>query len=196
MGPEWVFEIKHEGYRLMVRKDDERVRVYTRRGTDWTERYPRVVAAVRSLKVRSVLLDGEGIVYDHKGMPSFDRLHSRDYDKEVSLAAFDLLELDGADLRKQKLLDRKARLAKLLSKVIRDDDYRPARDLIAFEMPRFQTIRTKPFSCHGSEARAGKTTVHNGRSSACLLRRLAPFERPDQRQRPCGIVRRPRGSES
>jgi bifunctional non-homologous end joining protein LigD len=50
-------------------------------------------------------------------MPSFALLHSRDYDAEVSLAAFDLVELDGADLRKQKLLDRKARLAKLLSKV-------------------------------------------------------------------------------
>jgi ATP-dependent DNA ligase len=117
VGPDWVFEIKHNGYRLMVRKDDGGVRVYTRRGADWTERYPRVVAAVRSLKVRSVILDGEGIVYDHKGMPSFDLVHSREYDKEVSLAAFDLLELDGADLRKQKLLDRKARLAKLLSKV-------------------------------------------------------------------------------
>lgn len=117
VGPEWLYEIKHDGYRLMVRKDDDRVRVYTRRGADWTERYPRVVAAVRRLKVRSVLLDGEGIVYDHKGMPSFDLIHSRDYDAEVSLAAFDLLELDGVDLRKQKLLDRKARLAKLLSNV-------------------------------------------------------------------------------
>jgi ATP-dependent DNA ligase len=107
--------------------DGDRVQAYAprpassnrafRRGADWTERYPRVVAAVRSLKVRSVILDGEGIVYNHKGMPSFDLVHSREYDKEVSLAAFDLLELDGADLRKQKLLDRKARLAKLLSKV-------------------------------------------------------------------------------
>jgi hypothetical protein len=70
VGPDWAFEIKHDGYRLMVRKDDEGVRVYTRRGADWTERYPRVVAAVRSLKVRSVILDGEGIVYDHKGLAS------------------------------------------------------------------------------------------------------------------------------
>src|SRR3954467_10352113 len=117
VGPDWVYEIKHDGYRLMVRKDDERVRVYTRRGADWTDRFPRVVAAVRRLKVRSVLLDGEGIVYSAKGMPSFDLLHSREYDKEVSLCAFDLLEHDGDEVRKLKLLDRKKRLARLLSKV-------------------------------------------------------------------------------
>jgi bifunctional non-homologous end joining protein LigD len=114
MGPDWVYEIKHDGYRLMVRKDDERVRVYTRRGADWTERFPRIVQAARRLKVRSFLVDGEGVVYDKKGVPNFALLHSREYDKEASLAAFDLLELDGADVRKQKLLDRKKHLARLL----------------------------------------------------------------------------------
>ena len=117
VGPVGVYEIKHDGYRLMVRKDDERVRVYTRRGADWTERFPRIVAAARRLKVRSILLDGEGIVFDAKGMPSFALLHSRDYDREVSLAAFDLLELDGEEVRKLQLLERKKRLARLLSKV-------------------------------------------------------------------------------
>jgi ATP-dependent DNA ligase len=62
---------------------------------------------VRRLKVRSVLLDGEGVVYDAKGMPSFDLIHSIEYDREVSLAAFDLLELDSADGRKHTLIDRK-----------------------------------------------------------------------------------------
>jgi bifunctional non-homologous end joining protein LigD len=93
------------------------VRVFTRRGADWTKRFPRIVAAVRRLKVSSVLLDGEGIVYDGKGMPSFALPHSREYDKEVSLAAFDLVEHDGDEVRKLKLLDRKTRLARLLSKV-------------------------------------------------------------------------------
>ena len=73
--------------------------------------------AVRRLKVKSVLLDGEGIVYDQHGMPSFDLIHSKQYDREVSLVAFDLLELDGDDVRRQPLLDRKARLAKLVAKV-------------------------------------------------------------------------------
>jgi ATP-dependent DNA ligase len=116
MGPDWVYEIKHDGYRLMVRKQDDRVRVYTRRGADWTERFPRIVQAARRLKVRSILLDGECIVYDKNGIPSFALLHSRDYDREASLAAFDLLELDGEDVRRHALLDRKTRLARLLAR--------------------------------------------------------------------------------
>lgn len=136
VGSVWVYEIKHDGYRLMVRKDGERVRVYTRRGADWTERFPRIVAAARRLKVQSILLDGEGIVFDAKGMPSFALLHSRDYDREASLAAFDLLELDGEDLRKLQLLERKTRLARLLSKVkdgIQYNDHMGGDGAIVFE---------------------------------------------------------------
>ena len=80
---------------------------------------PRIVEAVRRLKVKTVLLDGEGVVYDQHGMPSFDLIHSKQYDREVSLVAFDLLELDGDDVRRQPLLNRKSRLAKLIAKVRR-----------------------------------------------------------------------------
>lgn len=69
------------------------------------------------LKVQSVLFDGEGIVYDSKGLPNFALLHSRDYDKEVSLAAFDLLELNGKEVHKQILVERKSRLAMVLAKM-------------------------------------------------------------------------------
>jgi ATP-dependent DNA ligase len=116
-GPDWVYELKHDGYRLMVRRDGDRVRIFSRRGADFTPRFPRIVEAVRRLKVRSVLLDGEGIVYDQHGMPDFDLVHSRQYDGEVSLVAFDLLELDGEDVRKEQLLARKARLAKLVDRL-------------------------------------------------------------------------------
>ena len=109
---DWIFELKMDGYRLMVRRHDDKVRIYSRRGADFTLRFPRIVEAVRRLKVKSVLLDGEGIVYDQHGMPSFDLIHSKQYDREVSLVAFDLLELDGEDVRRRPLLDRKARLAK------------------------------------------------------------------------------------
>ena len=96
---DWIYELKMDGYRLMVRRHDDKVRIYSRRGADFTLRFPRIVEAVRRLKVKSVLLDGEGIVYDQNGMPSFDLIHSKQYDREVSLVAFDLLELDGADFR-------------------------------------------------------------------------------------------------
>ena len=113
---DWIFELKMDGYRLMVRRHDDKVRIYSRRGADFTLRFPRIVEAVRRLKVKSVLLDGEGIVYDQNGMPSFDLIHSKQYDREVSLVAFDLLELDGEEVRRRPLLDRKARLAKLVAK--------------------------------------------------------------------------------
>src|SRR4051812_39102819 len=60
----------------MVRKSGDRVRIYTRRGADWTKRFPRITETVRSLKVESVLIDGEGVVCDH-GLAIFDRLHSK-----------------------------------------------------------------------------------------------------------------------
>ena len=117
VGPDWVYEIKHDGYRLLVRKTGGTVRIYTRRGADWTKRFPRIVQAVRKLKAASILLDGEGIVYDGKGMPSFALLHSHEYDREVSLCAFDLLELNGTEVCKQPLIERKELLADFLLKV-------------------------------------------------------------------------------
>ena len=113
---DWVYELKHDGYRLMVRKADDRVHIYSRRGADFTPRFPRIVEAVRRLKVRSVLIDGEGVVYNDKGMPSFNMIHSKQHDHAVSLVAFDLLELNGDDVRAASLLDRKARLARLVAK--------------------------------------------------------------------------------
>jgi len=84
-----VFELKLDGYRLMVRKDGGDVRVYSRRGADFTKRFPRLVAAARRLQAKSALLDGEGYVYDQHGMPDFNLIHSKEYDREVSLVAFD-----------------------------------------------------------------------------------------------------------
>ena len=57
-GPAWVHEIKHDGYRLIARRTDDRVRLYTRRGFNWADRYPRIVEALRSLRVRSITIDG------------------------------------------------------------------------------------------------------------------------------------------
>ncbi len=83
VGPDWVYEIKHDGYRLMVRKLYDRIRVLTRRGADWTDRLPRIVQAARKIKATPFLLDGEGIVYDGRGMPSVALLYSHEYDKDL-----------------------------------------------------------------------------------------------------------------
>jgi ATP-dependent DNA ligase len=103
VGPQWFHEIKHDGYRLIVRKQDGRVRLSTRRGCDWTDRYPVIRDAAARLRARSVTIDGEAVYCDGTGLAIFEKLHSRVYDDRVFLYAFDLLELDGVDYRSQEL---------------------------------------------------------------------------------------------
>jgi ATP-dependent DNA ligase len=112
--PGWVHEIKHDGFRMMVRRDVAGVRLLTRNGHDWTDRYPLIAEAAGALRVRSFLIDGEAVACDDDGMPSFDRLRYRRQDARVFLFAFDLLELNGQDLRREPLETRKATLASLL----------------------------------------------------------------------------------
>jgi bifunctional non-homologous end joining protein LigD len=115
-GPGWIHEIKHDGFRMMVRRDPAGVRLLTRNGHDWTDRYPLIAAAVGALRVRSCLIDGEAVACGDDGLPAFDRLRYRRQDGAVFLFAFDLLELDGVDLRREPLETRKATLASLLRK--------------------------------------------------------------------------------
>src|SRR5262245_48692218 len=113
-GPDWIHEIKHDGYRLMVRRDQTGTRLLTRNGHDWAARYPLIVEAVDRLKVRSCLIDGEAVACDKNGLAVFERLRRKPTGKHVFLYAFDLLELDGEDLRREPLETRKATLASLL----------------------------------------------------------------------------------
>ena len=113
-GPEWVHEIKYDGYRLMARRNGDRARLFTRRGNDWTSRYPRILEALRTLKVRSATIDGEAVWCGSDGNSDFDKLHSRAHDDQVFLYAFDLLELNGEDYRALPLEKRKDKLARLL----------------------------------------------------------------------------------
>src|SRR5262245_11704739 len=110
----WLHEIKHHGFRLMVRRDAARVRLITRNGHDWTGRFPLIVQAADTLRVRSFLIDGEAVAIDGDGLPSFDRLRYRRADGAVFLFAFDLLEIDGEDLRRDRIESRKRELARLL----------------------------------------------------------------------------------
>jgi ATP-dependent DNA ligase len=112
----WVHAIKHDGYRLIARRDGDRVRLYTRRGYVWTDRYPRIVDALCSLRVRSITIDGEAVWCRKDGRADFDRLHSRAHDEDVFLYAFDLIGLDGEDLRPAPSEQRKGKLEKLLAR--------------------------------------------------------------------------------
>jgi bifunctional non-homologous end joining protein LigD len=113
-GPDWVHEIKHDGYRLQVRREGDSVRLFTRRGYDWSGRYPAIAVTATLLRARSFTLDGEAVVCGPDGVAIFDALHRRGIVTEAMLYAFDLLELDGQDLRGMPLADRKTRLARLL----------------------------------------------------------------------------------
>ena len=115
-GEAWLHEIKHDGFRVIARKDVDDVRLYSRSGNDLTYRFPLIVEALVGLRSRSVILDGEAVACDDNGMPSFDRLRHRRHDEAVFLYAFDLIELNGDDLRREPLEVRKATLASVLAK--------------------------------------------------------------------------------
>jgi bifunctional non-homologous end joining protein LigD len=116
-GSGWIHEIKHDGFRLLARRDAAGVRLFTRRGIDWTDRYPSIAIAVAALPCRSCLIDGEVVICGEDGIPVFDRLrYGRRHKTEAVLFAFDLLELGGRDLRRDPLEERKRALAKLLKR--------------------------------------------------------------------------------
>jgi bifunctional non-homologous end joining protein LigD len=94
-GPDWVHEIKHDGYRLQVRREGGAVHPFTRRGYDWSGRYPAIAVTAMLLRARSFTLDGEAVVCGLDGVAIFDALHRRGTVSEAMLYAFDLLELGG-----------------------------------------------------------------------------------------------------
>jgi bifunctional non-homologous end joining protein LigD len=113
-GSNWIHEIKHDGYRLMATRDPVGIRLITRRGNDWTTRFPLVVEAMNHLKVRSCLIDGEVVCCDAQGVTAFHLLRHRRNESEAFLYAFDLLELNGA--RREPIEVRKATLTSILRK--------------------------------------------------------------------------------
>jgi bifunctional non-homologous end joining protein LigD len=115
-GRDWVREIKHHRYRLQVRRVGDQVRLFTRRGYDWSGRYPSIAVTATLLRARSFTLDGEAVVCGPDGVAVFDALHRRRTVSEAMLYAFDLLELNGEDLRGLPLGDRKKRLARLVGR--------------------------------------------------------------------------------
>jgi len=115
-GPGWIHEIKHDGFRIMARRDSKGVRLYTRNGYDFADRFLQIAEAMLSLPVQSCFIDGEAIVVDERGLSVFDFLRYRCHDHAAILCAFDLIELDGDDLRPLPIERRKDILAALLSR--------------------------------------------------------------------------------
>src|SRR5258705_9054648 len=118
-GPDWLHEIKFDGYRMHARLDRGAVRLLTRTGLDWTHKYPAIAAAVASLPAGQAYLDGELCGVRPDGTTSLSMIqNASDTGNAAGLVffLFDLLYLDGDDLGVRPLIERKARLAELLAK--------------------------------------------------------------------------------
>jgi ATP-dependent DNA ligase len=113
-GDGWLHEIKHDGFRIMARRDSAGVRLISRHGNDFTARFPLAVGAVMRLPANSFLLDGEAIVTNERGLAVFDLIRRQRHGDDAVLIAFDLIELDGEDLRRRPIEQRKRTLAKLV----------------------------------------------------------------------------------
>jgi bifunctional non-homologous end joining protein LigD len=115
-GPDWIHEIKHDGYRLRVERDVDRVRLFTRNGYDWTKRYPWIVESALKNRQKHFVIDGEAVILGVDGASDFNALHSGRRNEEFQLYAFDVLALAGEDLRALPLSMRKANLDRLLAR--------------------------------------------------------------------------------
>ena len=121
-GPDWAFEMKWDGYRLAIHIEPRGVRIITRGGHDWTDRFPAIAAAAKALGVGTAILDGEAVVLDDEGRPDFGALQrslggrgGKRASTEAVLYAFDLLYFDGHDLPRTELSVRRHLLEDLLA---------------------------------------------------------------------------------
>ena len=137
-GPDWLFEVKWDGYRLAIHIEPGGVRILTRGGHDWTHRFPTIAKAASKFGVATAILDGEAVVLDENGLPDFGLLQNslggrggKRTSQEASFYAFDLLYFDGHDIREMELVLRRHLLEELIgqgdgsinfSKTIDDDD--------------------------------------------------------------------------
>ncbi|NRO95591.1 DNA ligase D [Paraburkholderia sp. NMBU_R16] len=116
-GGDWSYEIKFDGYRMLARLDRGNVRIFTRNGHDWTARLESLTHAFASLPIENAWIDGEAVVLDANGTPDFNALQNafdRRSTSEIVMFVFDLLWLNGTDIREQPLRARRALLRELM----------------------------------------------------------------------------------
>jgi bifunctional non-homologous end joining protein LigD len=114
LAPDGFTKSSHDGFRIIARRDATGVHLVTRNGYNFADRFPLIVEAIAALPASSCVVDGEAIVVDENGLSVFDLIRYRRQDHAVTLCAFDLLELDGEDLRRMPIEVRKATLKGLL----------------------------------------------------------------------------------
>jgi bifunctional non-homologous end joining protein LigD len=118
-GPGWLHEIKIDGYRAQVHIHRRRITIYSRRGYNWTDHFHQIAHAVRALSEHDLIIDGEATVFGDTGVPDFQALRrelAKNHSDRLVYLAFDLLYLEGYDLRSTPLIGRKRALQDLLAK--------------------------------------------------------------------------------
>jgi bifunctional non-homologous end joining protein LigD len=115
-GPDWLHDVKYDGYRIRLERDGDCVCLITRRGYNWTDRYPWITEAARKVPQKRFVLDGEAVILGVDGIWDFNALHSGKHDDEVQFCAFDILVEGEDDLRKLPLHLRKTNLERVLAR--------------------------------------------------------------------------------
>jgi bifunctional non-homologous end joining protein LigD len=117
-GARWIHEIKFDGYRVQLHLANDDIKIFTRRGNDWTKRFKKIAADAYLINASSAIVDGEVVVPSADGTTDFSVLQNelKGRSTKIVMVAFDLLYLNGYDLRKLPLVDRKAHLKKLIAK--------------------------------------------------------------------------------
>jgi bifunctional non-homologous end joining protein LigD len=116
VGEGWLHEIKHDGFRILARKQGERVQLWSRRAADFTDRFERIADAVRGFNADEALIDGEAVVFQDDGRSDFHALLTKHGWVEAAFMAFDLLRLNADDLRQHPLEKRRETLMRLIAK--------------------------------------------------------------------------------
>jgi len=113
--PDWLHEVKHDGYRIIARKEEDRATLWTRHGTNFTDRLPKIAEAVRRLPVERALIDGEAVAFRPDGHCDLAALRTKAGASDASLVAFDLLTLNDEDYRQRPLEERREALSGMVA---------------------------------------------------------------------------------
>ena len=161
----WIHEIKFDGYRIQARLDRGKVKLLTRKALDWTEKFPTIAAAVAKLPVKNAVIDGEIVSEDSDGLSSFSLLQQdlkTDRHDRMAFYVFDVMHLDGVDLRALPLATRKAALAKLIGRLGSGSPVRLSESLT--ERGTTLLNRACKLGLEGIVSKLADAPYHSGRS--------------------------------
>jgi len=160
-GSQWLHEIKHDGFRIIARKTGAQVRLYSRPGNDLTRRFPLIVETLARLRSRSCIIDGEAVACDDNDVASFDLIRHHRANESIFLYTFDLIELNGDDLRRDPLEVRKGTLASIVAKAhpgIRFNEHIEGDGPTVSPMPARMGLEGIVSKRLGSRYRSGRST--------------------------------------